>query len=112
LSEDHLIRVSHNRDAILEAHLSEPILKLVPLDSLVAKVFVSNQDIGFIHPGMKVDVRVDSFPFSEYGDIKGKISWIGSDALPPTEVRRFYSFPAKVILDSQSLKTQGKALTL
>jgi hemolysin D len=73
---------------------------------------VSNKDIGFIHPGMKVDVRVDSFSFSEYGDIKGKIAWIGSDALPPTEVRRFYSFPAKVILDSQSLKTQGKALSL
>jgi hemolysin D len=93
-------------------NVSEPILKLVPSDSLVAKVFVSNKDIGFIHPGMKVDVRVDSFPFSEYGDIKGKIAWVGSDALPPTEVRRFYSFPAKVILDSQSLKTQGKALSL
>jgi hemolysin D len=91
---------------------SEPILKLVPSDALVAKVFVSNKDIGFIHPGMKVDVRVDSFPFSEYGDIKGRIAWVGSDALPPTEARRFYSFPAKVILDSQSLKTQGKALTL
>ncbi len=93
-------------------NVSEPILKLVPSDSLVAKVYVSNKDIGFIHPGMIVDVRVDSFPFSEYGDIKGKLAWIGSDALPPTEVRPFYSFPAKVVLNSQSLKTQGKALKL
>ncbi len=91
---------------------SEPILKLVPSDSLVAKVFISNKDIGFIHSGMQVDVRVDSFPFSEYGDIKGTLVSVGSDALPPTEVRPFYSFPAKVVLESQSLKTQGKILSL
>lgn len=91
---------------------SEPILKLVPSDSLVAKVFISNKDIGFIHSGMKVDVRVDSFPLSEYGDIKGTLVSVGSDALPPTEVRPFYSFPAKVILESQQLKTLGKPLTL
>jgi HlyD family secretion protein len=91
---------------------SEPILKLVPTESLTAKVYVTNKDVGFIRPGMTVDVRVDSFPFSEYGDIKGKLTWIGSDALPPTEVRPFYSFPVKVQMDSQTLKTSGKSLKL
>ncbi len=34
---------------------------------------------------MNVDVRIDSFPFSEFGDIKGKVIDIGSDALPPDQ---------------------------
>lgn len=94
------------------ANASEPILKLVPTESLTAKVYVTNKDIGFLRTGMTVDVRVDSFPFSEYGDIKGKIIGVGSDALPPTEVRPFYSFPVKVQMNSQTLKTSGKSLKL
>jgi hemolysin D len=57
-------------------------------------------------------VRVDSFPFSEFGDIKGTLTAIGSDALPPTQVRNFYSFPAKVKLNTQMLKVQKRELTL
>ncbi len=90
------------------ANASEPILKIVPADSLKAKVYITNKDIGFIDPGMDVDVRIDSFNFSEFGDIKGKIESIGSDALPPTEVRQFYSFPAMVALDSQTLNANGR----
>lgn len=94
------------------ANPSEPILKIVPSDNLVAKVFITNRDIGFVQPGMPVDVRVDSFPFSEYGDIKGTLTWIGSDALPPTQVRNFYSFPAKVKLNTQTLKSPKSRLAL
>ncbi|MGR3273843.1 HlyD family efflux transporter periplasmic adaptor subunit [Acaryochloris marina NIES-2412] len=91
---------------------SEPILKIVPSDSLKAKVYITNKDIGFIQTGMPVDVRVDSFNFSEFGDIEGTIESIGSDALPPTEVRQFYSFPAMVQLDSQTLEAKGRNLDL
>ncbi|NJM66108.1 MAG: HlyD family efflux transporter periplasmic adaptor subunit [Acaryochloris sp. RU_4_1] len=91
---------------------SEPMLKLVPTESLSAKVYITNKDIGFVRTGMTVDVRVDSFPVSEYGDITGQLAWIGSDALPPTETRPFYSFPVKVKLDAQTLKTSGKTLPL
>jgi multidrug efflux pump subunit AcrA (membrane-fusion protein) len=91
---------------------TEPILKIVPEDSLVAKVYLTNKDIGFVREGMPVDVRIDSFPFSEFGDIKGKLSWIGSDALPPEQIRPFYSFPAKVQLNSQSLIFKERKIPL
>lgn len=94
------------------ANPTEPVLKIVPSDNLLAKVFITNKDIGFVRPGMDVDVRVDSFPFSEFGDIKGKLTWVGSDALPPTQVRNFYSFPAKIKLDSQNLKMASQNLPL
>jgi hemolysin D len=94
------------------ANSTEPILEIVPGDSLVARVFVTNRDIGFIREGMPVDVRVDSFPFSEYGDIKGTVVKVASDALPPDQVYQFYRFPVEVELERQSLSPEGNALQL
>lgn len=91
---------------------NEPILKIVPSDALVAKVDITNKDIGFVTEGMLVDVRIDSFPFSEFGDIKGKLEWIGSDALPPDQIHQYYRFPAKIKLDQQTLAVNDKKIPL
>lgn len=91
---------------------TEPLLKIVPDDHLVAKIYLTNKDIGFVKVGMSVDVRIDSFPYSEFGGLKGKLDWIGSDALPPEQSRPFYSFPAKVKLDKQSLVINGRTVIL
>ena len=94
------------------ASSGQPMLKIVPGDALTAKVFITNRDIGFVKTGMDVDVRLDSFPFGEFGDIKGKLVWIGSDALPPDQIYPFYHFPAKVQLQSQSLLVNGREIAL
>lgn len=94
------------------ANTSEPILKIVPNNSLVAEVFITNEDIGFVATGLPVDVRVDSFPFSEFGDIKGTIVNIGSDALPPDQNHQFYRFPAKIQLDQQFISVNGNKIPL
>lgn len=97
---------------------SEPMLKIVPADNLQAVVYITNQDIGFVKKNfdtkgeLEVDVRIDSFPFSEYGDVKGQMTSIGSDALPPTEVRQFYHFPAVIDLESQMLTKNDLNLPL
>jgi HlyD family secretion protein len=91
---------------------TDALLKIVPDDTLVAKVYLTNKDIGFVKEGMPVDVRIDSFPYSEFGDVKGKLTWIGSDALPPDQIRPFYSFPAKVKLDRQSIVINGRTVYL
>ncbi|NJL64056.1 MAG: HlyD family efflux transporter periplasmic adaptor subunit [Methylacidiphilales bacterium] len=91
---------------------SEPILKIVPTDNLVAKVYITNRDIGFVREGQKVDVRIDSFPFQEYGDVKGELISIGSDALPPDQVYPYWRFPAKVRLDGQALVISNRQVSL
>jgi HlyD family secretion protein len=90
----------------------QKLMKLVPQENLVAKVFITNQDIGFVEEGMEVDVRIDTFPFSEYGDLKGELISIGSDALPPNETYDFFRFPAKIKLKSQTLNTNGREIPL
>jgi hemolysin D len=94
------------------ATTSEPIVKIVPDNTLTAKVFITNKDIGFVKVGMPVDVRVDSFPFSEYGDVKGKIISIGSDALPADQTHQYDRFPATIKLEKQNLVIKGTPVTL
>ena len=100
----------------------EPVMKVVPSDALVAKVFLSNQDVGFVLKAMEeksqdgesvpVDVRIDSFPFSEFGDVEGRVTWIGDDALPPDQIRQFFHFPATIELDEQFMVVDGAPVQL
>ncbi|AFY70888.1 secretion protein HlyD family protein [Thalassoporum mexicanum PCC 7367] len=94
------------------AAANEPILKLVPDETLIARVYISSQDIGFVEEGMSVDVRIDSFPFSEFGDVKGKVVFIGSDSLPPDQIRPFYSYPAHIELERQDIMIREKPVNL
>ncbi len=95
---------------------AEALLKIVPDvgpdNPLIAEVFVTNQDIGFVQEGQITDLRIDSFPYSEFGDVKGKVIFIGSDALEPNEIYNFYRFPVKVELDAQQLVIRGKPVLL
>jgi hemolysin D len=97
---------------VANTNTNEPVLKIVPGDALIAKVSITNQDIGFVREGMLVDVRVDSFPFSEFGDIKGELIEIGSDALPPTQIQPLYTFPAKIRMNRQTLLANGREIRL
>jgi len=90
----------------------DPVLDIVPQGTLVAQVYITNRDIGFVREGMPVDIRIDSFPFMEFGDIKGRLVNIGSDALAPTQLRPYYHFPARIVLDRQSLSIQGREVNL
>lgn len=89
-----------------------PILKLVPTDSLVARIFVSNKDIGFVRVGQKAKLRVDAFPYNEFGGLDGVIKSIGSDVLEPDENYNFYRFPVTVAIPSRSLLYKGRKLPL
>lgn len=94
------------------ANSTEPILKIVPNDALVAKVTITNKDIGFIKTGLEADIKLDAFPYSEFGDVKGQLVWIGSDALPPDQLQPFYKFPAKVQMQRQSIMVDGREIPL
>lgn len=94
------------------ANASQTLVQIVPDDNFLAEVFITNRDIGFVREGMKTDVRIESFPFSQFGDIKGQVTSIGSDALPPDQIYQFYRFPATISLDKQYLDAHGRKISL
>ena len=57
------------------------LMTLVPEgDALVAEVWVSNQDTGFVRPGQDVKVKLAAFPFQKYGMIDGRVIHVNADA--------------------------------
>jgi HlyD family secretion protein len=92
---------------------SEPVMKIVPFDALQAKVEVPSSKIGFVRLGQSVDVSIDSFPSSDFGVLQGVIKRIGSDALPPDQMKQDYRYPVNVGLKSQTLRlSSGQRLPL
>ena len=90
------------------AQSSEPIMKIVPLNKLRAKIEIDSRSIGFVKVGQKADLSIDSFPASDFGVIAGEIKRIGSDALPPEpSLNKGYRFPANVELKEQFLKLKN-----
>ena len=94
------------------ANSTEPLMSIVPQDALVARVFIPNRDIGFVREGQKVDVRIDAYSYSEYGDMEGTLVRISSDALPPDEQFPYYRFPAEIELEQQQFISNDVPLEL
>jgi HlyD family secretion protein len=61
---------------------SEPVMKIVPYNTLKAMVEIPSDKIGFVRVGKPADVSIDSFPSSDFGVLQGSVKRIGSDALP------------------------------
>ena len=86
------------------AQTSEPVLKVVPQDNLEARVEVPSKDIGFVSVDKPADISIDSFPSSDFGVIRGRVRRIGSDSLPPDQLKNFYRVPVDIALDTQTLR--------
>ena len=57
------------------------LMTLVPSNEpLVAEVWVSNDDVGFVRPGQHAKLKLMTFQFQKYGMIEGKVKQVGADA--------------------------------
>jgi len=90
----------------------DKLFDIIPGEDLVAEVFLTNKDIGFIHEGLPAVVRLDTFPFREFGELKGKLIYLAADALPPNEEYKYPRFPARISIDRQYLSHNGERLDL
>jgi len=89
-----------------------PALKLVPQGLLEASISISNSDVGLVKTGQSVEVRVDSFPFTDYGFLRGKIKRISADSLPPDQTHPQEYFAATVVLEQSELKRNNTSYKL
>ncbi len=102
------------------------LMTLVPQgDTLIAEVWVGNQDVGFVRPGQAVKVKLAAFQFQKYGMIEGVIRQVSADATeaPSANTRSDtlggrdrpmgpLTYRAVVDLKSQSLAVNGAKYTL
>jgi hemolysin D len=68
---------------------AEPILAIVPDQAgLVVEAMVANRDVGFVHVGQKAAVKVETFNFTRYGLIDGRVIGLTRDAVDPANDRQ------------------------
>ncbi len=61
---------------------AQPLLVVVPLDSpLEIEAMVSNRDVGFVHAEQETAIKVDTFNFTKYGLLHGKVLDVSADAI-------------------------------
>ena len=57
------------------------VLTLVPQDEpLLAEVWVTNADAGFVQPHQRARVKIAAYPFQKYGLVDGSVETISADA--------------------------------
>lgn len=61
---------------------AQPLMTIVPAGSgLEVEAQVLNKDIGHVRPGQRVVNKVETYDFTRYGFIEGRVSWVGTDAV-------------------------------
>lgn len=71
--------------SVVGASAATPLLKVVPQESLRARVYLPNKAIGFVQVGQKADLSIETFPANSFGYLPATVERIGSDALTPEE---------------------------
>ncbi len=83
---------------------------VVPADSPIEiEAMVSNRDIGFVHAGQVAEVKIDTFNFTRYGILRGRVLSVSPDAIgrdqPPD--RSNYGAPSG---EAGSIEPKGQEL--
>jgi hemolysin D len=61
---------------------AQQLMQIVPIDSqLETEAMISNRDIGFVSPGQGAEIKIDTFNFTRYGLIHGKVTSVSQDAI-------------------------------
>jgi hemolysin D len=61
---------------------AQSLLVVVPSDSrLEIEAMVSNRDIGFVQPGQVAEIKIDTFNFTRYGLLHGRVLSVSQDAI-------------------------------
>ena len=85
---------------------AQQVVSLVPEDAaLMARVLVLNKDAGFVWPGQKCVVKVDTFDFQKYGMIDGTVESVNPFSVEEKE-NSGDGYPVHVTLASEELKTK------
>jgi len=90
---------------------AQDLLIVVPQDHPVeVAAQVENKDVGFVKNGQIVEIKVETFPFTLYGTIPGKVLSVSDDAAPIEKVGLVY--PTRVSMDRSAIQVEGRQVNL
>ena len=90
---------------------AQQLLIVVPQDHPVeVEAQVENKDVGFVQEGQSVEIKVETFQFTLYGTIPGRVLTVSDDAAPLEKIGLVY--PTRVSMDRSTIQVDGKQVNL
>ncbi|MEK7445241.1 MAG: HlyD family type I secretion periplasmic adaptor subunit [candidate division NC10 bacterium] len=89
----------------------QQLMVVVPRDApLEVEAWVENKDVGFVRPGQPVEVKVETFPFTRYGTVAGRVTSLSGDAVSVERLGLVYA--ARVSLDRSAVRVEERDVAL
>jgi hemolysin D len=92
------------------ATAASPLMEVVPDDTLEVDASIENKDIGFVKVGQPAIVKVEAFPYTRYGYLKGTVATVSNDAVQ--DRRRGLTFPVRVRLATNRIRANDTWINL
>ena len=90
---------------------AQKMMVIAPDDNhMDIEVLVLNKDIGFAEPNQDTVIKIESFPYTRYGYLTGKVKSISHDAVSHEQLGLVYT--AVISLDKYTLNVDGKTINL
>lgn len=90
---------------------AQPLTMVVPRDApLEVEALIENRDIGFIVPGQPAEVKVETFPYTRYGVLHGRVASVSSDAI--NDDKRGLVYSTRVRLERRTIEVDGREVPL
>jgi len=87
------------------ATAAQPVMEIVPDDTLEVEANIENKDIGFVRPGQTALVKVKAFPYTRFGYLKGTVVSVSNDAVQ--DRRHGLMFVTHVRVPTNRIRTNG-----
>ena len=91
---------------------AQVLLVLAPEENhLEIEAMISNRDIGFVHPGQAAEIKVDTFTFTRYGLLHGKVLSVSRDAIARDKPQEKANERGQPGADNASSEPKGQELS-
>ncbi len=98
---------------------AQELMHIVPGDeAMEVEAWLPNKDIGFVHEGQQAEIKVETFPFTQYGTIDAEVLNVSIDATPDEHLGLVYVMRVKMHQTTMQVKekmvnlTPGMAVTV
>ncbi|GAA6120593.1 HlyD family type I secretion periplasmic adaptor subunit [Acidovorax sp. FG27] len=90
---------------------AQALMVIVPDSAhVIADATLENKDIGFVVPGQDVTIKLETFPFTRYGTVRGTVDKVTRDAV--IDEKRGATFPAIIAINQNFIYVDGEKIRL
>ena len=90
---------------------AQVLMVVVPKNApLEIEVMIFNKDKGFVEAGQAAEIKVESFSFTKYGVVDGRVKHVSGDAVQDENLGLIY--PARVEMSRTTMRVDGRDVPL